>query len=296
VLVVEVPAPKSGERQYPLATGYEPDERNQGDENEKSGASSGTFFIRRGSKTERANYAEATMLIDRALQGTRKGINDLGLVVKAMATPDFRTLDVSESAVNWWLQQRRQALLDKTKDTGRRHPGMNWLWSDSNIRAFADAVDDYIGRSQQVAEGILVATFLYQGFNGFTVFVDNPSDEYLPDVQAVLSLPASCSVIERSRLDYGRFPDPPVVIQGNNWATNKSSRGAKIHMSRQAVQVSDDRVRYTEDLGLIRAQVGYAQLYHAVFDRAGNRRLETRHRHQLASIFRGTLCNGRLPS
>jgi hypothetical protein len=75
-------------------------------------------------------------------------------------------------------------------------------------------------------------------------------------VQAVLSLPASCSVIERSRLDYGRFPDPPVVIQGNNWATNKSSRGAKIHMSRQAVQVRDDRVRYTEDLGLIRAKSG----------------------------------------
>jgi Schlafen, AlbA_2 len=201
VLVVEVPPPKPGDRPYPLANTYEPDKATAQGAKEKSGGQSGTLFTRRGSKTERANYDEFIMLIDRALQGFGKGINDLGIVVNAMATPDFRTLDVSEAAVDWWLQQRRQALLEKTKDASRRQLGMTWGWSDSNIRDFTNAVDYYLGICRPAAEGILVATFLYQGFNGITIFIDNPTDEHLPDVQVVLSLPGSCSVIDRSRLN-----------------------------------------------------------------------------------------------
>lgn len=62
-MVIEVPPPQSGEYPYPWRTDYQPADWRE------TGAASETLFIRRGSKTERANYEEVLTLAARAAQG-----------------------------------------------------------------------------------------------------------------------------------------------------------------------------------------------------------------------------------
>ncbi len=107
VLVVEVPAPLSGGIGYPLAK--------EGSDTDGKSAPSGTLFIRRGSKTERANYAEVQMLMARAGRAApRPKITDLGL--KLSVVPDHTpiALDLDGASTDQWLERRRQAMLDAT--------------------------------------------------------------------------------------------------------------------------------------------------------------------------------------
>lgn len=198
VLVLEVPPPKPGDPGYPLATGYEPDKANQGDSKNRAGGQSGTMFIRRGSKTERANHAEMIMLMNRAGQRGATMLPDLDVRTTAVKLSPLVVPDVSPEAVDFWLEQRRQALLARQP---KRLLG--------TVRAdYREAVDSYILQTAPQAQGVLVATFLYQGFNAIAVNVDNASDQHLPDTQAVLTLPAGFSVIDRDLLELGRFPHP----------------------------------------------------------------------------------------
>jgi hypothetical protein len=263
VLVIEVPAPRPGETGYPLA--------HEGIEGVPKAASapSGTLFTRRGSKTERANYNEVTMLFDRADQSTAvTKITDLGLKTYLISDDHLRVLDVSPAAIENWLERRRQHLLKTTQDDALRAVGLTRLWSDHEIRLYSRSVDAYLEKCRRYVEGALTAAFLRQGYNGFTIHVDNPSDEHLIDVEVTLILPSNCIVIDPGQLQLARFPEPQLVQlsgfgvsatpQANDSVvtSDRSSiepRHAKISASKRSIHVRE-YVTYTEGLGTIRAQ------------------------------------------
>lgn len=206
VLVVEMPAPRPGEMGYPLA------QEGVASGSKASSAPSGTLFIRRGSKTDRANYDEVIMLFERAAPGAApKKITDLELETPIVLDDDLRVLDVSEAAVEDWLERRRQYLLAETQEDARRPLGLTRRWSDYEVRLYSRSVDAYLEACRPYMVGALTAAFLRQGYNGFTLHVVNRSDEHLADVEAVLTVPGSCIVVDPSRVQLARLPEPELV-------------------------------------------------------------------------------------
>lgn len=263
VLVVEVPAPRHGETGYPLA--------HEGVESGPKAKSvpSGTLFTRRGSKTERANYNEVNMLFDRTAQGARpKKITDLGLEVYLIPDDGLRVLDVSTAAVEEWLERRRQHLLKATQDDAQRPLGLTRLWSDYEVRLYSRSVDVYLENCRPYVEGALTAAFLKQGYNGFTIHVNNPSDEHLSDVEATLMLPPTCIVVDPSQVQLAQLPEPqlvqlsglgvPVEPQTDDFAitpawSSTEPRHGKVSASQRSANVGS-HLNYAEALGTIRAQ------------------------------------------
>lgn len=262
VLVVEIPAPRPGEMGYPLAAeGVESGPK-------ATSAPSGTLFVRRGSKTDRANYNETMMLFERAAQGAAPvKISDLDVKAIIIADDTLRVLDVSESAVDDWLERRRQHLLAETVEDAGRHLGLTRRWSDYEIRIYSQSVDAYLEACRPYVAGALTAAFLRQGYNSFSIHVVNRSDEHLADVEVILTLPPGCIVVDPSQVQLARLPDPDLVQLAGFGSPGQPDtarftitapidavpRHAQVTASRRCIDIGT-RVTYTESLGDVRAQ------------------------------------------
>ena len=258
VPVVEIPAPRPGEMPYPLA--------HEGVDDTGKTVMSGTLFIRRGSKTERANYDEVLMLGKRAAQRSApKKITDLEIITDInVESQTLHALDTSTAVIDQWLQQRRQRLLEKTQEDAPRPRGLTWLWSEHEIRAYSDSVDTYLEECRPYLKDAFAAAFLKQGYNSISIGVINPSDEHLADVEIVLTLPPSCFVVDPASVAPGRLPTPVlaelsgvgipprVPITADAIArTAMTPREASFNASHRCID-KGAHVAYTETVGDIR--------------------------------------------
>jgi len=266
VLVIEVPAPKPGQYPYPWHTDYQPADRTE------TRAASGTLFVRRGSRTERANYGEVLMLAARAAQGAApRRLTDLGLEVTVLnSAAPLRTASVPDAAIEEWLERRRQVLLAPTVPDARRALGFSRLLSDSDIRTYSREVDAYLEKCRPLVKGVIVAAMMRDGMNGFLVNVTNLSDDHLADVEVRVVLPPWCTVIEPGRLGRHVLPEPPpsplTAVGGLFAAQDRVQRGAlshrrlttadstrppQFHASSRLVDEGSRKV-YRESLGMVR--------------------------------------------
>lgn len=253
VLLVEVPAPRPGEVGYPLAN----------DVSDAGGKTtpSGTLFIRRASKTERANYAEVQMLMARAARpAPQTKITDLDL--KIFVVPDHTpiALDLDEASIEQWLERRRQAMLDATIPADiRRMAAGGGAGAARMISNSSQAVDSVIDETRDYVRGLMTAALFQQGYNGLTIHIENPSDEHLTDVEVTLTLPAGCAVIDPAQIE-------PAVLPGSTAraAARPASpfdldhlrpgpRQARVAGSRRFVSIGT-KGTYTEPIAAIPAQ------------------------------------------
>lgn len=268
VLVIEVPPPQPGEYPYPWRTDYQPANRSE------TGAASGTIFVRRGSKTERANYDEVLMLTGRAAQGAAAPrLTDLDLEVLYLnSSAPLRAARVPQAEVESWLERRRRVLLAPTVQDTRRMLGLNRLLSDNEIREYSRTVDAYLNECRPLVEGVIVAAMMRDGVNDILIDVDNPSDYHLADVEVKVTLPPWCTVIDPSRLERHILPDPPpsplaatggfaatqarmqaVAMAHRPRFTAESTAPPHFHGSPRLVHEGSQRV-YRESLNMIRAR------------------------------------------
>ena len=250
VLVVEVPAPRPGEVGYPLA--------HEGTSDGKA-AHSGTLFIRRGSKTDRANYAEVHMLMARAAQPPpRTKITDLAVKPFVFAEHTPIALALGDASIDAWLERRRQAMLDAAIPAGVRRMAANG--GSGAARAISETshdIDALIGETRGYVSGLMTAALIEQGYNGIEIHIDNRSDEHLADVEVTLTLPAGCVVIDPARTQ-------PAVLPGGGRPGSSSARGnlgllrpgprkGRVVASRRCVSIGT-KATHVEPIGTIPAQ------------------------------------------
>ncbi len=253
VLVVEVPAPRSGEIGYPLAK--------EGSDTDGKSAPSGTLFIRRGSKTERANYAEVQMLMARAGRAApQTKITDLGL--KLSVVPDHTpiALDLDGASTDQWLERRRQAMLDATIPSDVRRMAAGGSAAAARVISnSSQAVDSVIDKTRGYVQGLMTAALFQQGYNGLTIHVDNPSDDHLADVEVTLTLPAGCTVIDPEQVETAVLPASTApqparpAFFPNLDHLRPGPRQARVAGSRRFVSIGT-KGTYTEPIGNIPAQ------------------------------------------
>lgn len=255
VLVIEVPAPRVGDIAYPLAH-----EGTAGPK--KPTAPSGTLFIRRGSKTERADYAEVHMLLSRAVESARPTtINDLGLKLSVIPDHILIALDLEDAAIDGWLERRRQVLLAQVPDTVRRNAAIGRAWASRAIGETSQAIDAYLEDVRPYVRGLMTAAFLTQGYNGVVIHVDNPSDEHLADIDVTLTLPHKCLVIDPSKIERAilpRYPgESPQPALTSNLSFLRPDGPRQAHVGASPRCTSDGtKTTHVEPIGAIPAQSG----------------------------------------
>lgn len=262
VLVIEVPPPRAGEYPYPWRTSYQPVTKSE------KGADSGTLFTRRGSKTERANYEEVLMLVNRSAQAPaprRLGDLSIEVGVLSLAGP-LRTARVPDNEIEAWLERRRQILLAPVVEDAGRKLGLTRLLSDSDIREYSRNIDAYLEDCRARVEGVVIAEMMRDGINGIIIDVSNLSDDHLADVEVKVTLPDWCAVIDPSRTGRHVLPDPPPSpllpssfgrAQAATLSVRRQFNGDSIGPPKFAA--SPNLVRagsniYRESLGMIRAK------------------------------------------
>lgn len=252
VLLVEVPAPRPGEIGYPLANDVS-------DAGGKTTAS-GTLFIRRASKTERANYAEVQMLMARAARpAPQTKITDVGL--KLFVVPDHTSiaLDLGDASIEQWLERRRQAMLDATIPADvRRMAAGGGAGAARIISKSSQSVDAVIDETRDYVRGSMTAALFQQGYNGLTIHIDNPSDEHLADVEVTITLPAGCAVIDPAQVESAVLPASTARAARSAFPLSldhlrTGPRQARVVGSRRFVSIGT-KGTYTELIGAIPAQ------------------------------------------
>lgn len=261
ILVIEVLAPRPGDWPYPLA--------HEGTDASGKTVPSGTLFTRRGAKTERANYSEVLMLINRATQSPPSvKITDVDVWGTISVEWDrLRHLDLSDPVLDQWLEMRRQALLRKTQEDAIKPMGLTRLWSDQDIRAYSRTVDEYLDTIRPFLREVFVATFIRQGYNSLCLGAINRSDEHLSELEAVLIMrPAACVV--DPAVDPGSLPKPQLAqlpdmsvglaklaLPSSHAAASaaESGRAAKTRIAPRWIGRGPSAT-YTESMGTLRAK------------------------------------------
>ena len=237
VLVIEVPGPRAGDIAYPLA-------RDGLAGPGKATVPGGTLFIRRGSRTERANHAEVHMLIARAAQTQAVKLSDLGLRLDVLTDHTPTALNLDDPAIDGWIDRRSLALADPQLDREQR-----------------EVREDYLREIRPYVPGLMTAAFFLHGYNGLIINLDNPSDENLYDTELRLTLPEGCMVIDPSRTENAVLPTYPAEPwQRMPWGHVGSSgavskRHGRVVASPRCVSVGT-KASHTEPIGTIPAQGG----------------------------------------
>lgn len=260
VLVIEVPAPRLGEYPYPWRTTYQPAGRSE------KGSDSGTLYVRRGSKTERANYEEVLMLAKRAAQGTApRHLNELAIEVEMMLSLSgpLRTAHIPDSVSEGWLERRRQILLAPTAEDAVKKLGLTRKLSDPQIREYSRKVDAYLDECRSLVKGVLLTEMMLNGMNGITIDVNNPSDDHLSDVEVKITMPDWCTVIVPKLSQRHVLPEPPPPPLPSTFASIQIATPVQSWvLSRDTTEpprftaspnlVNEGRKVYREGLGTIR--------------------------------------------
>ncbi len=204
VMVVTVEAPHWGDRINTLAKDY------FGPKGATPGAANGTVFIRRQAKTVQASSDEHRMLQVRLTRGSRVE-QSLGLIVEWPGdSRELIPLDLSDGALDEWVEKRRQAVLamrppDPPNQKGTAtseiaQAAVRALARDPRSRdAYLEEVDAHLRSCREVVKHAAVAEAVNRRLNVVTFRVTNPTARNIPAVQVTLNIDVQGMVLRGGR-------------------------------------------------------------------------------------------------
>lgn len=207
VLVFTVSPPTVGDHIHTLRRQFTPAKG-------ASSAREGEIFVRRSSKSERANTAEIRSLEARLLDGVRSRPIDLDVALAPGSDPVAMPLDLSDAAIEAWVEAERRALqASRSTSWNPLVPNVNANWAqlladDRSLEDYRAEVDKYLGRMRQaLPELTRAAAFAVLQSRRLQLRVRNLDDVAVQDIVIRLQLPAGFEGV--FRLDQPERPSRP---------------------------------------------------------------------------------------
>ena len=189
VLVFTVEAPRNGDPIHTLRRAY-----SSSDKNDKEAAHEGAIFVRRGSRTDRANTAEIRELERRLLAGSQPSSVDVRVTSgRAEPIPVVAIRDVSHEVGAWsfGLAQRLLDPFEETQSGPRSFVDALGVLEARQPTAFRNEVAAYARDLQSYGPQVLREKAVEASYKQpLKIQLENPADEALEDVQVRISTPA----------------------------------------------------------------------------------------------------------